>query len=288
MMKVLFINFSLLFVTINSQIKVVYNVSYRPDSTSTEKNIELLALENNNNNSYFFNITKYQLDSLYNKLTIEYERTGLISSSKMRCNLNFGIFKDFNRNKMKEIQEISSKSFIFEVPYVNFDWTLFNEQKQILNYNCKKATCKFGGRKWIAWYTNEIPLQDGPYKFHGLPGLILEIYDDKEDYVLSAFGISKIDKKISLPHNTISISKEKFENLKQKIILDPAIFSRESYLSMKNNGFTVIMKGTDGNIMSERELYERIIKEFNFFKSENKESCISILDVIFMWGGNPA
>lgn len=269
MMKVLFINFSLLFVTINSQIKVVYNVSYRPDSTSTEKNIELLALENNNNNSYFFNITKYQLDSLYNKLTIEYERTGLISSSKMRCNLNFGIFKDFNRNKMKEIQEISSKSFIFEVPYVNFDWTLFNEQKQILNYNCKKATCKFGGRKWIAWYTNEIPLQDGPYKFHGLPGLILEIYDDKEDYVLSAFGISKIDKKISLPHNTISISKEKFENLKQKIILDPAIFSRESYLSMKNNGFTVIMKGTDGNIMSERELYERIIKEFNFFKSEN-------------------
>jgi GLPGLI family protein len=268
-MKVLFINFSLLFVTINSQTKVVYNVSYRPDSTSTEKNIELLALENNNNNSYFFNITKYQLDSLYNKLTIEYERTGLISSSKMRCNLNFGIFKDFNRNKMKEIQEISSKSFIFEVPYVNFDWTLFNEQKQILNYNCKKATCKFGGRKWIAWYTNEIPLQDGPYKFHGLPGLILEIYDDKEDYVLSAFGISKIDKKISLPHNTISISKEKFENLKQKIILDPAIFSRESYLSMKNNGFTVIMKGTDGNIMSERELYERIIKEFNFFKSEN-------------------
>lgn len=39
----------------------------------------------------------------------------------------------------------------------------------------QKATCDFAGRKWIAWFTTEIPIQDGPYKFYGLPCAYCEI-----------------------------------------------------------------------------------------------------------------
>jgi len=60
---------------------------------------------------------------------------------------------------------------------IDFDWKLANENKMISGYNCKKATVSYGGRDWIAWYADEIPVGAGPYKFYGLPGLILELFD---------------------------------------------------------------------------------------------------------------
>jgi GLPGLI family protein len=53
--------------------------------------------------------------------------------------------------------------------------------KEILGYNCKKGNNRFAGRTYVAWYTTEISIADG-YKFHGLPGLILSIYDTNKHY----------------------------------------------------------------------------------------------------------
>jgi GLPGLI family protein len=49
------------------------------------------------------------------------------------------------------------------------------EKKQILNYTCKKATADFRGSRIYAYYSSELPHWFGPYKFFGLPGLILEV-----------------------------------------------------------------------------------------------------------------
>lgn len=72
----------------------------------------------------------------------------------------------------------------------NFDWKLKEESKQIDNYLCKKATIQYGGRNWVAWYTVEIPLPYGPYKFKGLPGLIIKMYDETESYIFEVKRIS--------------------------------------------------------------------------------------------------
>lgn len=56
-------------------------------------------------------------------------------------------------------------------------WTLSNETKQIDTYKVQKATADFGGRKWTAWFAPDIQINEGPYKFRGLPGLIFEISD---------------------------------------------------------------------------------------------------------------
>jgi GLPGLI family protein len=63
-----------------------------------------------------------------------------------------------------------------------FHWKIIDEKKKIGNYNCQKAEVKYGGRNWIAWFTNEIPLQQGPYVFFGLPGLIVKVSDEKFNY----------------------------------------------------------------------------------------------------------
>ena len=62
------------------------------------------------------------------------------------------------------------------------NWKLIDEAKVINTMNCKKATVTYKGRNWIAWYSSEIPLPYGPYKFSGLPGLIIKISDEKNEY----------------------------------------------------------------------------------------------------------
>ncbi len=59
------------------------------------------------------------------------------------------------------------------------DWKVEKENKKVENIILQKASTNFGGRKWTAWYNTEIPFQEGPYKFRGLPGLIFEVYDSE-------------------------------------------------------------------------------------------------------------
>lgn len=84
----------------------------------------------------------------------------------------------------KKVDSLYSRDIGFrlvkeEIP--DLRWVLHNETKTIGKYICNKATTDFRGRKYTAWYTTEIPLPFGPWKLHGLPGLILEAYDTNKE-----------------------------------------------------------------------------------------------------------
>ena len=64
--------------------------------------------------------------------------------------------------------------------------------KKIGSYNTQKATTQYGGRDWEIWFTTEVPFQDGPYKFCGLPGLIVKAEDSKGDYQFELVEARKI------------------------------------------------------------------------------------------------
>lgn len=64
------------------------------------------------------------------------------------------------------------------------DWKLLSETKKIGSFTAHKATGEFRGRTYTAWYTTKIPLPYGPWKLQGLPGLILEAYDEKKEMYL--------------------------------------------------------------------------------------------------------
>ncbi|MFW6222143.1 MAG: GLPGLI family protein, partial [Bacteroidota bacterium] len=51
---------------------------------------------------------------------------------------------------------------------MDIHWEFLSERKQVVGYDCQKATAFFRGRTWYAWFTNQIPVADGPWKFHGL------------------------------------------------------------------------------------------------------------------------
>lgn len=72
------------------------------------------------------------------------------------------------------------------------DWVFRNEETDtIIGYECRKATTEFAGRQYTAWFTPEIPLPFGPYKFGSLPGLILRIEDGERQFVWEAVGFQR-------------------------------------------------------------------------------------------------
>lgn len=61
-------------------------------------------------------------------------------------------------------------------------WTIFDETNTVCGYTCHKAVCHWRGRDYVAWFTSDIPVSAGPWKFGGLPGLIMKIADSTNTY----------------------------------------------------------------------------------------------------------
>lgn len=70
-------------------------------------------------------------------------------------------------------------------------WDLKNEKKMIDSLGCYKATAFYKGRNYVAWYCPQILIPDGPWKLGGLPGLIIEAYDETKQiqFILKAFKV---------------------------------------------------------------------------------------------------
>ena len=74
-----------------------------------------------------------------------------------------------------------------------FDWQLLDGDSIVCGYPCHKATTIFRGRIWTVWYTLDLPYSDGPWKFCGLPGLVLYAYDSEDKFRFNCIGIEKGD-----------------------------------------------------------------------------------------------
>lgn len=99
---------------------------------------------------------------------------------------------DLKKKSLNSTGSADDKIYKVTEAYPQMHWILSDKKedtKKINNYICNKANLKFRGRNYIAWYTTKIPLSFGPWKFSGLPGLILEIYDETNTYRWTATKI---------------------------------------------------------------------------------------------------
>ena len=107
------------------------------------------------------------------------------------------VFSDYiiRGNQLKEYAcfplwaERENSSYTEQWPLMR--WTLADEQQTILGHRCQKATCQFRGRDFVAWFAADVPIKGGPWKFGGLPGCILKIYDVQKIYVWEAVAIER-------------------------------------------------------------------------------------------------
>ncbi len=186
--SILFFNFS-----ISQNIEIIYDQTITFDALITEATYKLVL---SNGKSYYYEINK-----------------------TVRQNPNSDT--DFMENKHKVIpfviKDYKVKSIIYNQPIINKityirdslplqKWEIMNEVKLINNFKCQKAITNFRGRDYIAWFTPDIQVIGGPWKFDGLPGFILEV--SSIDGVLKIIA-NKINFKKSDKIN-FNFKKEKF------------------------------------------------------------------------------
>ena len=99
------------------------------------------------------------------------------------------IYKNIPDGKVIERCYFDMNSWQYSEDWENPEWEIGDNTKTILGYECVVASANYRGRKWTAWFAHEIPIQEGPWKLCGLPGLILEAHDANNEYIFEANGL---------------------------------------------------------------------------------------------------
>ena len=96
-----------------------------------------------------------------------------------------------NEHKMVTKERLFN-TYLVEEEAAAIDWSITKDTASFSGVHCQKATAHFKGRNWIAWFAPEIPFQSGPWKLNGLPGLIVEAYDDKKEIQFQFAGLENV------------------------------------------------------------------------------------------------
>jgi len=208
--------------------RFVYEFSLKDDSTQTEKRKVNMVLDINPEEVKFYEYDYVVNDSL-NKTK---------GRNSTIWNDTPAIFRNINSNHNRSFILINNL-FVLETDDV-MQWKLSNETKEKGGYLLQKATADFGGRHWIAWFTKEIAISEGPYKFRGLPGLIFEIYDTKDNFSFSLIKSYKLPKTYSTHaivenfggQHAVKITEKMLTKMKLDHFNDPLHEFKEKY---KNN-----------------------------------------------------
>ena len=108
------------------------------------------------------------------------------------------LYKDYKEKKLTVLDLISTNWFIYEEDLISQDWKILEDTMTMAGYSCQKAMCDYRGRSYEAWFSSEIPISEGPWKFYGLPGLIVKLYDTKHQYDFELIELKNTIEKIDI------------------------------------------------------------------------------------------
>lgn len=173
----------------------IYDYTFVTDSTNRANVVtERMILNINSEQSEYFSYNKYLADStVLNQL-----RNHIIPPPQSKKKVIDRVIKNYKSKNITYISTIGQDEYIIN-QNLTINWKLHPEFITVLNYKAQKATAEFGGRKWTAWFTKDIPIQDGPYKFSGLPGLIVKIKDNTASHQFILAGIKNFSTTLKYP-----------------------------------------------------------------------------------------
>ncbi|WP_435524511.1 GLPGLI family protein [Chryseobacterium indoltheticum] len=176
-----------------------YELTFKPkqDSTKIDKVITVLDITDKNR-SVYQDYTVISQDSIMKVEMEAMQKAGTfkdLSKSLKTPKFSARIHKFYPSMKVEYVDKVANGMTPVNIAYtedLKFNWKISDEKQKIGEYNAQKATTEYGGRKWIAWFSSDLPFQDGPYKFSGLPGLIVKIEDADKNYSWVLQGNKKV------------------------------------------------------------------------------------------------
>ena len=224
-----------------------YDLSFVGDTAHADKHIdETMMLKVGAKSSLFYSYARFRMDSLIEMDKATGASQEIIDEHMKQDNsqVNYQIFKNYPEGKLTMLDPVASSNFRCEEKTELPAWELHPDTATILTYTCYKATCRFRGRDYEAWYTPEIPRSDGPWKLQGLPGLILKASDSRKHYTFICTGIEKVRGEETIQYRGSDyepISRKDLLRVHERFAADPI-----GYLKETSPGIQVIVNGEDG------------------------------------------
>lgn len=207
-----------------SELEVQYEYSFVRDTTDLDPNHrfkELMLLDFNSNSSLFYSQQYVAAREVIKQKTAAAQTSSNVeikAADLPKYKVGYSVYRE--GSKIYFTSNINRDFFTFENTYLNWD-TNYKDVKTILGYQCNKATTKFGHRFYTAWYTKEIPISEGPYRFKGLTGLILEVSDENRYHSFTATGIEKKQLEIAPLQKGIPVTKEQYIKKREEFRSNP-------------------------------------------------------------------
>lgn len=209
--------------------KAVYNVQFSYNSndlTKIQKENMILIIDDES--SVFASENFLKQDSV-----LRLVEKKVISPAEIMANPKQNSFKTkFNnfliKNYSNKTYKVFNKLGLDYYHYLTNNtivWALKQDTLTINNLLCYKAITNFEGRNYEAWYTQEIPISDGPYKFWGLPGLIIQINDTEKHYNFKLISFERPSETYTkVPYfesKSIEVNYEKFKIINKEFLENP-------------------------------------------------------------------
>jgi len=187
----------------NAYLKCQYEYIWKQDTLSGKTRDDLLILKVGENLSKCYSYYSNEVDSLMalpngDEIAMKMISDAMKSDDFMKGlyphkRMKAYIYKSYPQGKMTVTDGLSLQDYVYEDELNAQQWEIHDSTKTLLDYSCQMATCDFRGREWTVWFSTDIPVSDGPWKFGGLPGLIMEAYDKRNQYVFTIVGLQKVE-----------------------------------------------------------------------------------------------
>lgn len=245
--------------------RIFYEMTGQPDSTDKKSSyLEVMILDIGKDFSVFQSLNKYRHDSILNSEAFQQKvmSTMQIDMRELpKAKNSFIVEKDRKNNSIVFKNSIVNSYFKYNTSLDSIQWEIYSDTTTISGFLCHKATTKLGGRDYIAWYSSEISIPDGPYKFCNLPGLILKVSDVKNYYTFTCTGMEYNMKVVQVQPKALEkfvlVSRSEYFNFLDKIKKNPELLLSNETLpqgvQIRSNDGSSISSALQANIERAKE-----------------------------------
>lgn len=154
------------------------------------------------------------------------------------------VSKESEHRQMSVYDLKSDELWRYDEPIYEMEWTIMEDSiKNILGFECIKAQTDYHGRTWKVWFSPEIPVHDGPWKLHGLPGMILNA-DGGDGFVIEAKEIGYTKQAIPAVYSVEDYTKGE----RKKILADHEHYETNFESMMAAQGIKMNADGSSANL----------------------------------------
>ena len=126
------------------------------------------------------------------------------------------VYKNLAEDKMVDEREFMTKMFLIKGKAAPFAWKIADGQKKIMEYSCMQAMYQDSATSYVAWFTPQIPISNGPAEFGGLPGMIVQVDINNGERVLTAIQVvdEEVDSELlQEPSKGKEVTQEEFREI---------------------------------------------------------------------------